>query len=83
MGVVRKVSNDYTTIRISKKAYNVIQCYQELIGMKTSTKQKPEKIELTIDRIFLDPKVGYPAFKKPLRKTPIPTINRFKPKETE
>lgn len=83
MGVVRKVSNQYTTIRISKKAYAVIQCFQELIPMKTSKEQKPEKIELTVDRIFLDPKVGYPAFRKPLRKIPIPTIARFKPKEIE
>ncbi len=33
-------------------------CYLELIAMKTSTEQKPEKIELTINRIFLDGTVG-------------------------
>jgi hypothetical protein len=46
-------------------------------------KEKNGKIEFTIDRIFLDPKVGYPVFQKQLRDKPIPTIARFKLKEIE
>ncbi len=39
---------------------------------------KTRENRVTMDRIFLDPKVGYPAFQKPLRIVPIPTINRFR-----
>ena len=77
MTVQKKVSNHYTTIRLSKRAYIVLQTYQKLVQMKTSKELKPEKIELTMDRIMLDRIEGYPRFVKPLRRMPMPTIRRF------
>jgi hypothetical protein len=50
--------------------------------MKTEKGHTPKRIELLWIE-FLDPKVDYHVFRKPLKKILIPTIARFKPKEIE
>ena len=52
MSVKKKLSNDYTTVRLSKKAYAELQLFQKLIPRLTGTGEKPERVELTLNRIF-------------------------------
>jgi len=78
LGVKRKVTNPYTTIRISKKAESMIRRYARPEMKKSSLDAiKYESTAKVIERIFLDP-ICLQAFIKPLHNKPTVAINRFK-----
>lgn len=78
MGVKRKVSNPFITIRISKKAESMIRRYAEPEIKKSNLNQvKYESAAKIIERIFLDPN-QLQKYIKPIHAKPTVSINRFK-----
>jgi len=78
MGVKRKVSNPFITIRITKKAESMIRRYAEPEMKKSNISEiKYESAAKIIERIFLNPNY-LQKFIKPLHTKPTVAINRFK-----